>query len=91
MTSAQFQKLVLALVTAGLTAGSLAVIAADKPEDKNGKQPVEKCYGVAKKGKNDCKSDAHSCAGLSTKDKDKADYILVPEGTCQKIIGGTTK
>jgi len=29
----------------------------------------EKCYGVAKAGKNDCAGAAHACAGQSSKDK----------------------
>ena len=30
----------------------------------------EKCYGIAKAGKNDCQTVTHSCAGTSTKDAD---------------------
>ena len=50
----------------------------------------EKCYGVAKAGKNDCKTDAHSCAGMSKADKDPASFIAVPAGSCEKISGGST-
>ncbi|HEX6091990.1 MAG TPA: DUF2282 domain-containing protein, partial [Dongiaceae bacterium] len=28
----------------------------------------EKCYGIAKAGKNDCQTATHSCAGTSTAD-----------------------
>lgn len=84
----RLQTLVLSLVTVGVATSSLAVMAAD--DSKSEKAPVEKCYGIALKGKNDCKADGHSCAGLSTKDKDAAEYILVPEGTCKKIVGGST-
>lgn len=48
---------------------------------------TEKCYGVAKAGKNDCKTASHSCAGHATKDGDG--FIAVPAGTCDKIIGGS--
>jgi uncharacterized membrane protein len=48
----------------------------------------EKCYGVAKVGKNDCKTDAHACAGKSTADT-KGDYLLTPAGLCDKLMGGS--
>jgi len=50
----------------------------------------EKCYGVAKAGQNDCQTATHSCAGTSTKDRDKSSWIYVPAGTCTKIVGGST-
>ncbi len=49
----------------------------------------EKCYGVAKAGKNDCKTETNSCAGHTTMDRDAGAFILVPAGTCDKIAGGT--
>ena len=49
----------------------------------------EKCYGIAKAGKNDCQTATHSCAGTSTKDADASSWILVPAGTCKKIVGGS--
>lgn len=52
--------------------------------------PMEKCYGVAKKGMNECATAGHSCAGVSTTDNDPAEWIYVPVGTCQKM-GGTLK
>lgn len=54
----------------------------------NNSASMEKCYGVAKKGKNDCKTSAHSCAGKSSVDKSSVDFVNVPAGTCQKITGG---
>jgi len=49
----------------------------------------EKCFGVAKAGKNDCKAGSHDCAGHSTVDADPASFVLVPAGTCEKINGGS--
>jgi uncharacterized membrane protein len=49
---------------------------------------TEKCYGIAKAGKNDCKTASHSCAGQATKDGDG--FVSVPAGTCAKIVGGST-
>lgn len=50
---------------------------------------TEQCFGVAKAGKNDCKAGTHSCAGMSTVEADPASFIVVPAGTCEKIVGGS--
>ena len=49
---------------------------------------IEKCYGVSKAGGNDCQTATASCAGSSTKDADKAAFIAVPKGTCERLAGG---
>jgi len=54
------------------------------------KYNLEKCYGVAARGKNDCAEGAHSCVGQSTHDRDKASFLLLPKGDCAKIAGGRT-
>jgi uncharacterized membrane protein len=48
---------------------------------------MEKCYGVALKGQNDCASANHNCAGHSTADYDKASWKNVPTGTCVSMNG----
>lgn len=55
-----------------------------------GKKQMEKCYGVAKAGKNDCgdKLGKHSCAGQSKIDGDKNEWVYLPKGACDKIVGG---
>ena len=51
---------------------------------------MEKCYGVAKAGKNDCKAGAGtSCAGSSTSDGQGDAWMYVAKGTCEKIVGGS--
>lgn len=70
------------LLTLGLATCATPAIAADKPE-------LEKCYGVAKAGKNDCAGTAHSCAGQSKVDAGGKDWISVPKGTCEKLAGGS--
>jgi uncharacterized membrane protein len=52
---------------------------------------LEKCYGVAAKGKNDCAEGAHSCAGQATADRDKGSFVLLPKGDCGKLAGGSLK
>lgn len=51
---------------------------------------AEKCYGVAKAGKNDCASAGNnSCGGSSKRDADKKAWLFVPEGYCERIVGGS--
>jgi uncharacterized membrane protein len=70
------------LLALGLTANASA---AEK------KMEMEKCYGVAKAGMNDCgsKKAGHSCAGQASKNGDVNDFVAVPKGTCNKIAGGS--
>ena len=51
--------------------------------------PVEKCFGIAKTGKNDCQTASSSCAGTSKQDRQPDAWIYVPNGTCDKISGGS--
>ena len=49
----------------------------------------EKCFGVAKAGKNDCQTATSSCAGTSKKDAQTDAWLSVPKGVCAKIAGGS--
>jgi uncharacterized membrane protein len=49
----------------------------------------EKCYGVARAGKNDCQTANWSCAGTSKRDGQADSWIYVPAGTCEKVVGGS--
>ncbi|MFQ3306894.1 MAG: putative membrane protein [Candidatus Midichloriaceae bacterium] len=63
------------LLCAGALLFSTSLVMAGEPL-------MEKCYGVAKAGKNDCKSSdgKNSCAGASTKNREKTQWVLVPKG-----------
>lgn len=68
-----------ALLLTSLAAGAAAAQAQDA-------KPMEKCYGVAKAGKNDCKAGAGtSCAGTSKVNYQGNAWKLVPAGTCTTI------
>ncbi|NEP49490.1 MAG: DUF2282 domain-containing protein [Moorea sp. SIO3C2] len=54
-----------------------------------GKEGMEKCAGIVKAGENDCGANGHSCSGKAAVDSDPNEWIYVPEGTCNKIVGGT--
>ena len=49
----------------------------------------EKCYGVAQAGKNDCAANGHSCAGQSKSAASGAEWVYVPTGTCERLVGGS--
>lgn len=70
------------LIAAGVTGQAFAA-------DKAMMDSKEKCYGIAKAGKNDCKtmSGSHSCAGHATKDNDPNEFKLVAEGQCTTMGG----
>lgn len=77
------------------TASAAAILAvalmANPVSAHAGKEGYEKCAGIAKAGMNDCGANGHACAGQAEVDGDKNEWIFVPEGTCEKIVGGTLK
>jgi uncharacterized membrane protein len=72
----------LAAAVGGLFA--LNAISATAADDN-----TEKCYGVAKAGKNDCAANGHACAGQSKKDRDAKEWVKLPKGTCDRLVGGS--
>ena len=56
-----------------------------------GKPGFEKCAGIVKAGLNDCGTSKHDCSGQATVDNDPEEWIYVPAGTCEKIVGATLK
>jgi uncharacterized membrane protein len=51
----------------------------------------EKCYGIAKAGQNDCQTTNSSCAGTSKRNSQGDAWLYVPKGSCDKVVGGSTK
>ncbi len=81
-TKAIVHSTIASLLIVGIVGISELAATADKP------QQGEKCYGVAKAGKNDCQTATSACAGSSKQDRDPTAFIYVPKGTCEKIAGG---
>jgi len=50
---------------------------------------AQKCYGVAKAGKNDCQTANSSCAGTSKRDSQGDAWIYMPAGACERLVGGS--
>ena len=74
---------VAAVVAVGLSTASAPSMASSVK--------MEKCYGVVKKGQNDCGTSQHACAGQAVKDADKNEWLYLPKGTCDKLVGGDTQ
>ncbi len=93
-------KIVNTTLTAMLAVGISTVGTAAVAADQTSKMPaghnkmlkgMEKCFGIAKAGLNDCGTATNSgCAGSSTVDGQVSAWIYVPKGTCNKIVGGST-
>ncbi|WP_096084770.1 DUF2282 domain-containing protein [Agaribacterium haliotis] len=78
----KFHKISLALSAGLISQSALAV--PDSPK------AWEKCAGIAKAGKNDCGAlnGSHDCAGQAQSDNLDYEWVYVPEGSCEKIVGG---
>ena len=50
---------------------------------------AEKCYGIAKAGKNDCQTANSSCAGTSRRDGQGDAWIYMPAGACARVVGAS--
>jgi len=76
-------------LAAAAIASLIGVSASTAHAEEAKRPPKEKCYGVVKKAQNDCASAAHSCSGEAKNDGDKGEWVWLPKGTCEKIVGGT--
>ena len=74
-------------ITATALAATLALgLAAGAAHAADGKPAMEKCFGVAKAGHNECAAGAGtSCAGTSKADYQGNAWTLVKAGTCTSI------
>ena len=78
-------KLALTAVSAAVSVVALGGLQSAEAKDK------EKCYGVVKAGHNDCGNaqGTHSCAGQAKVDGDWGEWVYLPKGTCEKLVGGS--
>ena len=51
----------------------------------------ERCFGIVRAGKNDCGTAKHACAGRAPRDAAGDEWLMLPAGTCAKIVGGAGK
>ena len=77
----KMSKTVLATLALGALTTGIAMAA-----DKMDTAKMEKCYGVAMAGKNDCKAGAGTtCAGTAKADYQGNSWKYVAKGTCTTI------
>ncbi len=77
-------------LAAAIAAPALLAAQAGPPTTPSFK--AEKCYGLAKAGKNDCASTGNnSCAGTSKINADPNAWMYVPAGYCERIVNGSLK
>ncbi|MGB0671692.1 MAG: DUF2282 domain-containing protein [Rhodospirillales bacterium] len=86
MNPSKITKPAVTLASAMAFAAAMATVSVPAEAAK-----MEKCYGVAKAGKNDCATANSSCAGTSKTDGQKDAFIAVPAGLCDKLVGGSTE
>ncbi len=75
-----------------LSTAVAAVMTLTPVTEANAAKPgFEKCQGIVKAGMNDCGTSEHACAGQAKTDGHPEEWIFVPAGTCDKIVGGSVK
>lgn len=69
---------------------SIAIASSPALAAGSAKDNMEKCYGIVKAGKNDCATakGSHSCAGSAKVNGGTDEWILLPKGACERIVGG---
>ena len=78
------------IASAVALAFAVAATAEAEPAPKP-KYEAEKCYGIAKAGKNDCETRTSSCAGTSRRDGQGDAWVYVPKGTCDRLVTASTQ
>jgi uncharacterized membrane protein len=78
----------LVIASAMVVAFSLPMVARAQGPAPSPKFEHEKCFGIAKAGRNDCQTANSSCAGTSKRDKQGDAWIYVPKGTCARVVDG---
>ncbi|MCB9990750.1 MAG: DUF2282 domain-containing protein [Rhodospirillales bacterium] len=78
-------------LTAGVVAGAVSLAIAGANDAKAEKHETEKCFGIVKAGYNDCAAadKSHSCMGQAAEDGNPHEWVAVPVGLCEKLVGGT--
>jgi uncharacterized membrane protein len=78
------------LNTASLITSALSLALFTVSSTINAESQREQCAGIVKAGLSDCASVEHICAGMNTDDSSETDWLWLPIGTCNKIIGAHT-
>ncbi|MDQ3270162.1 MAG: DUF2282 domain-containing protein [Pseudomonadota bacterium] len=77
------------LVLGSAAALALLTISTVPGEVHAAKAGMEKCAGLVKAGKNDCGTSKHDCSGKATANGDAEEWVYVPKGVCEKLVGAS--
>jgi len=80
------EKLLRSAIAGLIAFSSITVTSANAASDEK-PAAKEKCYGVAKAGKNSCGTASHACAGYATVDNSPDEWVYTAKGTCTKMGG----
>lgn len=80
------KRVINATITAIVGLSISVMVGTTLAADKNAN--MEKCGGIVKAKMNDCGSPTHACAGQASKNNNPQDWVFLPKGTCNKIVGG---
>lgn len=87
------KKIILLSALAISIAGSAQAVKTEEERERDTrnflKAGKEQCAGRIRAGLNDCPSSMHACAGMGDVDSDPEEFIWLPKGTCEKIVGTT--
>jgi uncharacterized membrane protein len=87
-------KAISAVIALGITGTSTSLYADNNGQAMMQASPVpgmERCFGIAKAGMNDCGNAKHHCSGEAKIEGNKSEWIYVPQGLCKRIVGGSTQ
>ena len=74
-----------------LAIGAAMTLSAAAVHADGADKQMEKCFGVAMKGKNDCAAGAGTtCAGTAVKDHQGNAWKHVPKGSCETTASSTS-
>lgn len=82
-------KLLLSAALAGVLAAGVAV--AVEHDHADAMTSKEKCFGIAKAGKNSCAAGSHSCAGQAKVDNAPDEFVVLAKEECEKEGGKSSK
>ena len=78
-----------AIADQGAIVAAVAALLATTAAQAQDSTRWEKCYGIVKAGQNHCGANNHSCAGKAVRDSDPNEWLFVPKGTCEKLVGAS--
>jgi len=84
------QSAISGVLMIGLTGTVLAIKTPEEIEATKKRELAagnEKCAGRIIAGLNDCPTSQHACAGMGHQDNDPEEFIWMPAGTCERLVG----